>query len=439
MNIEKNRKEYYSYVGIYTFIFAAIGILYPLIGQYLAEIGFTGVQIGIITASATAVGIGASPFWGCQYHNRNNSIGVILFLCGTVTFLVLAFIFIKHFLVFLLLYAVFAFFQIPIIPLSDAMTLEARAPYGAVRKWGAIGFAAGVFFAGQIAEATNLVVIFPLCAASFFMAGLIFFWKRRKKGRIGVGNNAELKKSGINNNEESETSGDSDASAKNESYGYAAESYCSCEKTPEKKRTGYAVLFQNKKLMALMLSAFFICGTNVAHNTYFGFLYKEVGGSIAGIGIALLLMCLSEAPFMAWVDRLSKKFTLERLILITMIMSAMRFFWFSTGPSPELLIGTFFLQGIINGIVIVDLIQYVAKLVDPIMIGMAMTLYQSLSANCSTILCQLIGGSILDHFGGAKVYLFFGIYNTIGVILYVAFGLYKSGEKKYKKEVDRLD
>lgn len=191
--------------------------------------------------------------------------------------------------------------------------------------------------------------------------------------------------------------------------------------------------------MALMLSAFFICGTNVAHNTYFGFLYKEVGGSIAGIGIALLLMCLSEAPFMAWVDRLSKKFTLERLILITMIMSAMRFFWFSTGPSPELLIGTFFLQGIINGIVIVDLIQYVAKLVDPIMIGMAMTLYQSLSANCSTILCQLIGGSILDHFGGAKVYLFFGIYNTIGVILYVAFGLYKSGEKKYKKEVDRLD
>lgn len=54
--------RYYSLVGVYTFTYAAIGMLLPLIGQYLDGIGFTGMQIGAVTATATAVGIFASPF-----------------------------------------------------------------------------------------------------------------------------------------------------------------------------------------------------------------------------------------------------------------------------------------------------------------------------------------------------------------------------------------
>ena len=180
--------------------------------------------------------------------------------------------------------------------------------------------------------------------------------------------------------------------------------------------------------MALLFSAFFICGTNVANNSYFGFLYKDVGGTIAGIGVALLLMCGGEAPFMAWTDRLSKKFTMERLILISMTISALRYLWYSTGPSPALLIGTFFLQGMVNGIVLVEFVRYISKLVEPAMIGMAMTLYQAVSSNGSSILCQLIGGTILDQFSGVQVYLFFSVYNMIGIVLYVSFGLHHSAK-----------
>ncbi|MDD2190907.1 MAG: MFS transporter [Eubacteriales bacterium] len=128
---------------------------------------------------------------------------------------------------------------------------------------------------------------------------------------------------------------------------------------------------------------------------------------------------------MAWTEKLEKILTMERMILISMIISALRYLWYSTGPTPELLIGTFFLQGMVNGILLVEFVRYIAKLVEPAMIGMAMTLYQAVSSNGSTILCQIIGGAILDNYGSLEVYLFFSAYNMIGIILYIWFKLYK--------------
>lgn len=391
-------KRYYSFVGIYTFTYAAIGMLFPLLGQYLALIGFSGVQIGVVTATATAVGIGASPFWGYRSHHSKDSDRVVMILCIIATLIIVSLVFVKQYALFLIGYAAFAFFQTPIMPLTDAMTLENRVPFGAVRKWGAIGFAVGVFIAGQIADATSLVIIFPLCAFGYTVTWIII---------------ARLRRAG-----KTESQKPVDGSCGE----HAADG-------SKKKRHGdYGILLRNKKLMALLFAAFFISGTNVANNTYFGFLYKDVGGGIAGIGLAFLLMCSSEAPFMAWVGRIEKIITMERMILISMIISALRYLWYSTGPAPGLLLGTFFLQGMVNGIVLVGFVQYVSKLVEPAMIGMAMTLYQAVSSSSSSILCQFIGGLILDYYGGIQVYLFFAVYNLIGVILYAGFKLYKCSD-----------
>jgi PPP family 3-phenylpropionic acid transporter len=390
-------RKYYSFVGIYTFTYAAIGMLLPLLGQYLAQIGFSGVQIGAATAAATLVGISAAPFWGYRSHHSKDSARVVIFICMAAAVVIVGLVFIKQYFAFLLGYVAFAFFQVPVIPLTDAMTLQNRIPFGAVRKWGAIGFAVGVFFAGQAAEATSLSIIFPLCAFGYAVACILMIRLRNGGQLVTAAEPAELFKL-------SESTDPSET---------------------VKHRGSYLVLLKNKRLMALLFAAFFICGTNVANNTYFGFLYKDSGGSIAGIGVAFLLMCSGEAPFMAWTEKLEKILTMERMILISLCISALRYLWYSTSPAPALLIGTFFLQGMVNGIVLVEFVHYVAKLVEPSMIGMAMTLYQAVSSSSSSILCQFIGGAILDFYGSTQVYLFFSIYNMIGIILYVGFRLYK--------------
>lgn len=400
--------KYYSFAGIYLFTFGALGTLLPLLGQYLAGIGFSGVQIGVVTSTATAVGIGAAPFWGYRSHHSKDSSLVLIFICIATALIALGLSLVKPFLLFLLAYAAFSFFQTPIMPLTDAMTLENGLPYGAVRKWGAISFAAGVFIAGQLAYATGLAVIFPLCASGYAAGGFLIV---RLKRAWQKGQPASEKRANPVQPDPACTFPDHRP------------------ETDRKERRGsYITLCRNKKLMALLFAAFFICGTNVANNIYFGFLYRDVGGSIAGVGIAFLLMCGAEAPFMAWAEKLEKVFSMEKMILIPLIISALRYLWYFTGPAPGLLLGTFFLQGLVNGIALVGLVRYVAKLVEADMIGMAMTFYTAVSSNCSTIVCQLIGGAVLDHSGPAQVYLFFSIYNALGILLYVGFRLYKCSD-----------
>ncbi|NLY71558.1 MAG: MFS transporter, partial [Clostridiales bacterium] len=185
-------------------------------------------------------------------------------------------------------------------------------------------------------------------------------------------------------------------------------------------KTGcYKDLFKNKKYLALLATAFFMLGPTLAHNTYFGFLYKDVGGTVRGIGLALLLMVISEMPFMAWSERICRKFTLERMILIVMIVSAIRFIWYSTKPDPTLLTLTFFIQGFVNGLFLVEMVKYIAKTVNQSMVSLALPLYTALASNCGTITCQLAGGIIVQYYGGAGVYLFFGLLNTIAIIIYL--------------------
>lgn len=405
------KKGYYDYVGIYTFSYAAIGVLTPLIGQYLDSIGFTGMQIGMITSSATVMGMFASPFWGTVFHKdkKYNGTLTVFFLCIMAAMIVLGLIPIKQFEIFLSIYVILSFFQVPVMPLADALILDADHPFGCARKWGAIGFALGVLISGQIAQFFGLSIIFPLYSVAFIITGLILLNVIRKRH----GKNTSFEFS--NSVPICEKQSKKNSKIVNDTA-----------KTKHRANHGsYLTLLKNKKLMALLMCAFFVCGTTVANNVYFGFLYTDAGGTLAGIGVAFLLMVGSEAPFMAWSDKLASKFTLEKTILFSMIVSAARFLWYSTAPPHWMLLGLFFLQGMVNGIILVEFVRYIAKLVHPKMIGMAMALYQAFSSNLSTIICQLFGGMIIDQYSSAGVYLFFGIYNIVGILLYLAFGLQK--------------
>ena len=59
----------------------AIGSMMPLIGRYLAQEGFTGAQIGTVTAAGTLVAIFASAFWGGVFDRCQNGRKVVRTLC----------------------------------------------------------------------------------------------------------------------------------------------------------------------------------------------------------------------------------------------------------------------------------------------------------------------------------------------------------------------
>lgn len=378
------KRVYYRYAALYTCYYMALGATMPLIGQYLSGIGFSGTQIGVVTGAGTLTAIFASAFWGKIYQQSRRKHRLLLFLClaaGTIAVFLTE---LKWYPVFLWTYSFMYFLQSPVMALSDAVTIEDKQPFHQIRKWGAAGFAFGVFFAGRLAEWIGLGVIFRIYTICFFLsAGLLFLLGKEHREEI-------------------------DGS------------------TLRKRSEGrYASLLKDKKLLQLIVCTFFVGGTNVANNTYFSFLYIEGGGTIAGMGLTMLLMVGSEAPFMAWSSRLSKTFTMEKVILAAIGISAMRFALYGLELPHLVLTFLFFSQGAVNGIILVEFVRYVSKLAPRGQRGMAIAVYYAVGSNGSGIVCQLIGGKMLDSYGPGGVYFFFAIWNLIGLILYVSFSLYK--------------
>lgn len=376
------KKSYVGFSGLYTFSYMALGVLTPMIGQYLDYIGFSGAQIGTITAAGTCMAVIASAVWGRLYDGSSNKYRLILALCLAAGMIGLLLLKVSWYPFFLVAYSVLYFFQAPVMAFSDSLTLEEQLPFSKIRKFGAVGFALGVFAAGILAQYTSISIIFYLYSASFLLSAILLFSMSR---------------------------GNSSAQSRKEAG----------------KKASYRLLLQDRRLIQLLLCIFFVGGTNVANNTYFSFLYLEAGGSLAGVGIVMLLMVGSEAPFMQWSAGLAQKFTLEKTIAGAVLISVMRFLLYALAPPFFLIAALFFLQGAVNGIILVEFVRYVRKLAPKGCEGLAVSIYYALGSSGSTIVCQIIGGALLDGFGPEGVYLFFALFNLVGLVLYVTFGLYK--------------
>ena len=371
---------------LYFLIYCPLGALCPMISTYLNSIGFSGTQVGIVTSLGTATAFFAGLFWGGVYSNSHRKRWILAFMCAAAAALALLGTGTKLFFVYTVIYCCMYFFQSPLHGLCDSFVLSEGGNFPIVRSMGAIGYALTVFAAGELAEARGMENIFYIYAAAFLLAIVVIFcqkeppyYKERSEDKIKI-----------------------------------------------------SALLSNKTYIKLVICAFFVMGTNIAHNTYFAYLFREGGGDVSGLGLAFLLMAGSEAPFMILLPGLMKKFTSEKLILTAMIVSVIRFGYFATGPAAAMLLKTFFLQGIVNGILLVEVVKYVDRVAGPKHSGVAIAVYYAVTNNLSVILCNLAGGIVLDVLGARGVYGFLCIMNVISVVLYIAMGLYRDQEKLVK-------
>lgn len=397
----KQEGKYFSLM--YLCSYGAIGALFPLVAQYLNKIGFSGTEIGIITSSSTAIGILANSFWGKIYHGKGGHKGIIVMLSLSTALLSLFLMGTKQFWLFLVVYIIVFFFEQPIYPFLDSCVMEVQYPFGKARKWGAIGFAAGIGVAGIVADNLGLITIFPMYCIFFLLTGLLFGMYSKS---LGPGPDLETDREWSRGIEEISAPGKAESGGK-------------------RPKGNYKLLFENKKFVALLISAFFFNGPSLSHNTYFSFLYLSVGGTLAGMGIVLLLMVISEAPVMALTDRITRVIPMEKAIAIAMVISALRFLWYGFNPPVYMLAATFFLQGIANGIALVEMVRYIECLVGRDMLSLALPLFTAISSNSGTIVCQFLGGVIVGHFGGSGTYIFYSLLNGIAVIIYLLADLQK--------------
>ena len=362
----------------YFFLYCPHGIIYPLTGQYLTSIGFTGTQVGIVTSLGTASAIFAGMYWGQLYANSRHKRMVIALMFLAAAALSVLSIQTRVFLIYIILYGGIFFFMGPVHGLCDSLLLGRGGNFSMIRSFGAFGYSAAVFTAGKLAAAAGMDKVFYIFSAAFLIA-VPFILTEPEPPHY------------------QETNG-------------------------EKIKAG--LLLKNPAFLKFMLINFFIQGTCMAQGTYFGYLIQEGGGEISRIGTIFMLMTLAEGGFMLLLPYLNKIFSRERLIFAAIFISTVRFIFYATGPSSGLLFATCFIQGIINGTLMVELVKQADSLVETRYSSVAVSIYYACNS-LSGIVCNFLGGVLLDAVGTQGIYVFFSLFNVAALVLCILFGYMK--------------
>ncbi|CAM3367494.1 MFS transporter [Brevibacillus invocatus] len=377
-----------SLSALYLFIYYGFGAFTPLIMQYYQSINLTGTQVGLISATTPVVSIVTQPLWGiiCDRFRIRKSVLVLTLL--TSGLIGLLFPVVSTFALVLILYTVLSVFQSAVVPVSDSIALgyvkKHNLQFGDIRMWGAIGFALAAFLTGVMVEKWGPSVIFY----SYFAAMVVAILFLRQ----------------------------------------VPEEVESAPKFTTSMLSGIKDLLKLPRFVLFLTASFFVFGSVNANNIWFSLYYQEIGGTIAGVGLAFLLFAGSEAPFMKLAGYITRRWGLELTILIAASVSAIRWFWYSSAPSTTAVIALFFVQGISVGFYLATAAQFVRENTPASLQVTALALFFSVGHGLGTMLCNLTAGWIKDNFSTLTIYSFFGTVTVIGLIplLLIRFGPWKA-------------
>ncbi|MGD7007482.1 MFS transporter [Metabacillus sp. 84] len=374
-SLASNRSVKLNFYMYYFLVFFGIGALSPLLSVYLRDdIGLSGSQIGMVLSISPVVMILIQPVWGIISDATKKPVTLLTIALVMTAVMGIVFSAVSSYALIIAAAGILAVFQAALIPLSDSISInyvkKTKMDYGSIRLWGAVGFAVSVLAVGKLSEMTGLSVIFY--TFTFVMGiGAIFAWQLpRESNSIKV----SFKK-------------------------------------------GMGELVKAPSYFLFLVIAFLILGPILANNFYFGIFIDDLGGGLAGIGLAFMLAAGSEAPVMKFANRWIRKFGMKQILLLAAAVSTLRWFLYFLEPPIGLVYATTIAQGFSTGLFIPAALQYVKDLAPVSAGATAIGLYSAVGNGLGNWFCTFLGGFILEFYSVFAVYFFFGCLSLAAVIL----------------------
>jgi len=282
-------------LGSHYFVyFGTLGIFLPYFNLFCHHLGFSGMEIGVLSTVKTA-GVVIFPVLWAMAADKLNARKSILLFCSLASALVWFFLFFsREFIPILIILAVHSIFFSPIISFVEAFAMDIlgaeKKKYGASRAWGSIAFILMAVGLGRILSDTSTTLIIPLILAG----GCLQFL-------LGLG----MPKG---------------------------------EKKMRKSPSGFGLsTFFSLNTSLFLLAAFLML---VSHGAYYGFFsiyLDDMGLSTGFIGMAWGLASLAEIGVMAGSDRIFRHFKI-RSVLVFSFGAAMLRWWILFVSSSALVI-----------------------------------------------------------------------------------------------------
>jgi len=366
--------------GGYLWYYAAIGAYSPFLALYLRDIGFSGVQVGLLTAlPSVGVAIGG-PILGAIADSLGTHRWVLRVGLAAGVALALAASLTESFGVMFAIIALLAvaLASVPSLLDSYAVTTSERRgrSYGALRVWGSIGYMAAVLLMGRAMGdnvSSALFAGYAICLGLTLVAiaGLPPLAERRRQPLL----------------------------------------------------TGVRAVARNRPLTVLLLVAYLLSASAAVMNTYLGVHLESIGGSASLIGAAFALSAASELPVVAFGGWFLNRLGATRLAGLAIGVYTVRFIAYSLITVPDWVLGIQLLHGLSYGAFLMASVTLAHRLAGREQAATAQALLTAMSFGFGSITGSLVGGAFLDAVGTD------GLFRGAAVVMLLTLGVLVIGDR----------
>ena len=305
------RLQYFIYFGV-------LGIYLPYFNLYCYHIGFSGTQIGSLSAARSLVLVIFPLIWGSLADRFRNRRTLYLLCSISASLLWSLYLTTAEFLPMLAITIAHGIFFAPLISFLEAFSMDvlgrARGGYGKIRAWGSINFILVVVLLGRLIDAFNIRLILTLILAGSVVQSIAAL----RMPRITVSKATPL-------------SGRADT------------------------------------LMRMQTVVFLFCGflMLVSHGAYYGFFsihLETLGFSKTFIGICWALASTAEILVMIKSGSIFRRFSLESVLVFSFGVAALRWLVLYFVHSAWLILLTQVLHAVTYGTFHMASILYIDRL-----------------------------------------------------------------------------
>lgn len=352
---------------------AVFGIFMPV---YLDDLGYSKTEIGTLLALGSFVALFSQPLWGVASDRSKTKNDILKTLLLTSSLIILLFRLSGNFYYIFVIMVVYSFFQSPIVPLSDAITLEymvtTRWKYGPIRLAGTFGYAGIAVLAGALIN-KNVDGIFFLSFLIGFITFLAAFKIPRIRGHQSIGEKISILK-----------------------------------------------LFKNRELILLMGFAATIQATLSFYNAFFSIYYKDMGADNSLLGWAMFIGAVSEVFFLLLGDRVISKFGIKATLFGAAFIAVVRWALLGIVSNIFVILALQVLHGFIFIVLAYSMATYINNKVPKELKASGQTLNAVISGGLARIIGNIGGGMISDIIGIRHVFIYCSITVVAAICIFAA-------------------
>jgi PPP family 3-phenylpropionic acid transporter len=386
------RAYYFAYLGGWGFIL-------PFINLFYVSLGLNGKQIGTLAATGSLVGLVLAPLLVSEVKKRPRP---ERYLQWALALGALAYLLLGQQTSFLPILAIVfcqALVMAGLVPLSDSMAVSVAASagtgYGGVRVWSSVGWILSVLSAGWLIERLGFAAGFGGVAFGFLLAGSLLFFIRPKHFSGQQQNAPQQPKSDL--------------------------------------RATLGRVWRDPILLAFAVALVFIGFLNNGVIQFENVYLAQLGASKSLISVAGILSAVVELPFMVWADKIMRRASAPRLMLLAFVIIIFQRLLVLAFPSIASIMAARFIGGTSFSFYTVAFIGLISSRTQANETGTVLALYTITISGLVTMLAAPVSGAIFDAVGARWLYALSMLGYAIGL---ASLGL---AVRKIQKETHATD